>query len=96
MMPGMKEALRLGVSRPCGECFITSFTPDLVDANGNRVDVMNDGLMLHHAVFASQWRSDATCSGAWLGLAGERFFASGNERSPGQAPHRLWLPPALV
>jgi hypothetical protein len=42
---------------------------------------MSNDMMLHHAVFASQWRSDTTCSGTWLGLAGERFFASGNERS---------------
>jgi hypothetical protein len=37
--------------------------------------------MLHHAVFTSQFRSDATCGSNWLGLAGERFFASGNERT---------------
>jgi hypothetical protein len=80
-MPGMKQSIRLAVSKPCGECYITSFTPDLVDTNYNHVDMMSDGLMLHHAVFASQWRSDATCSGSWLGLAGERFFASGDERS---------------
>jgi Stress up-regulated Nod 19 len=83
-MPGMKTALRLGVSKPCSECYITSFTPDLTYASGTfagqRAD-MATGMMLHHAVFASQWRSDATCSGSWLGLAGERFFASGDERS---------------
>jgi hypothetical protein len=84
-MPGMKTTLRLGVSKPCSECYITSFTPDLTHASGpyagQRAD-MGTGMMLHHAVFASQWRSDATCSGTWLGLAGERFFASGDERTP--------------
>jgi hypothetical protein len=83
-MPGMRTALRLGVAKPCSECYITSFTPNLVYASGpyagQRAD-MGTGMMLHHAVFASQWRSDATCSGTWLGLAGERFFASGDERS---------------
>lgn len=37
--------------------------------------------MLHHAVWTSQWRRDATCGSSWLGLAGERFFASGDERT---------------
>ena len=38
--------------------------------------------MLHHAVLTSQFQRDATCGNAWLGLAGERFFASGDERTP--------------
>lgn len=79
--PGMvHNRLRLGVARPCTDCYITSFKPDLVYADGTRAD-MNSGPMLHHAVLTSQWRPDATCSNAWLGLAGERFFASGDERT---------------
>jgi hypothetical protein len=78
--PMMLTRLRLGVARPCSECWITSFTPDLVYADGSRA-TMETGAMLHHAVFSSQFRSDATCGSAWLGLAGERFFASGNERT---------------
>jgi hypothetical protein len=35
---------------------------------------------------SSRASSDATCSGTWLGLAGERFFASGNERTPVKFP----------
>src|SRR5829696_6711340 len=85
-MPGMKQAIRLAVSKPCSECYVTSFTPDLVYADGSRADMDHGMVMLHHAVFASQWRSDTTCSGTWLGLAGERFFASGNERSAIQFP----------
>jgi len=80
-MPGMKQAIRLAVSKPCSECYVTSFTPNLVYGDGSTADMDNGMMMLHHAVFASQWRSDATCSGSWLGLAGERFFASGDERS---------------
>jgi len=72
--------LRFAVKRPCSDCFITKFTPDLVDEGGNTVN-MDQGPMLHHAVWTSQWRPDATCGNQWLGLAGERFFASGNERS---------------
>jgi hypothetical protein len=79
--PGMvHNQLSFLVQRPCLDCYITSFTPDLVNAEGTSVN-LGDGLMLHHAVLASQFRSDATCSGTLLGLAGERFFGSGNERT---------------
>jgi hypothetical protein len=79
--PGMiHNKLLLGVARPCIDCHITSFTPNLVYGDGTTAN-MDTGPMLHHAVFTSQWRPDATCSGSWLGLAGERFFGSGNERT---------------
>jgi hypothetical protein len=84
-MPGMKTSLQLGVRKPCGDCYLTYFKADLVDASGKSVN-MDDGAMLHHVVFASQWRSDATCSSSWLGLAGQRFFASGNERTTVDMP----------
>ena len=79
--PGMiHNKLQLAVRRPCTDCFITGFKPDLVYADGTKA-TMDQGPMLHHAVWTSQWRSDATCSNAWLGLAGQRFFATGNERT---------------
>jgi hypothetical protein len=79
--PGMiHNQLSLAVARPCLDCYITSFTPDLVYADGTRA-TMDGGAMLHHFVLTSQWRADATCGGSWLGLAGERFFASGDERT---------------
>jgi hypothetical protein len=79
--PGMvHNKLLFGVARPCVDCHITSFKPDLVYADGTKA-TMATGPMLHHMVLTSQWRRDATCAGSWLGLAGERFFASGNERT---------------
>jgi hypothetical protein len=79
--PGMiHNKLQLAVKRPCSDCFITAFKPDLVYADGTRAD-MDTGPMLHHAVWTSQWRSDATCGNDWLGLVGQRFFATGNERT---------------
>ena len=40
--------------------------------------------MLHHAMFAAQssGKSDVTCAGKGPGLLGERFFATGDERTP--------------
>jgi hypothetical protein len=79
--PGMvHNQLRFAVARPCLDCYITSFTPDLVYADGTRA-TMDTGAMLHHFVLTSQFNRDATCGSTWLGLAGERFFASGDERT---------------
>jgi hypothetical protein len=79
--PGMvHNQLRLAVGRPCLACSITSFTPDLVYADGSRA-TMDSGAMLHHFVLTSQFNRDATCGSTWLGLAGERLFASGDERT---------------
>jgi hypothetical protein len=79
--PGMiHNKLSFAVKRPCLDCYITSFKPDLVYADGTRAN-LDTGPMLHHVVLTSQFRQDATCGNSWLGLAGERFFASGNERT---------------
>jgi hypothetical protein len=79
--PGkINNKLQLAVRRPCVGCYITSFTPDLVYADGTPA-TMDTGAMLHHFVLTNQLRSDATCRNSWLGLAGERFFASGDERT---------------
>jgi hypothetical protein len=79
--PGVvNNKLKFAVRRPCLDCYVTSFTPDLVYSDGTRA-TMSTGVMLHHAVFTSQFRRDATCGNEWLGLAGERFFASGDERT---------------
>src|ERR687898_323727 len=77
--------VRLAVPRPCVDCYITSFTPDLVYGDGTRA-TMATGAMLHHFVLGSQFRRDATCGNDWLGLFGERFFASGDERTAAQFP----------
>jgi hypothetical protein len=84
--PGkVNNKLRFAVTRPCSDCYVTSFTPDLVYPDGSRATLAT-GVMLHHFVMTSQFRNDATCGGTWLGLAGERFFASGNERTLVQFP----------
>lgn len=80
--PGMLDnRLKFAVQRPCLDCHITSMTPNLVYSDG-RPATMETGAMIHHFVLTSQFRKDATCGNSWLGLAGERFFASGDERTP--------------
>src|SRR6185436_4719915 len=70
------------VAKPCTDCTLIGATPDLVYTDGTRATISN-GPMLHHAMFAAQssGKSDVTCAGKGPGLLGERFFASGDERT---------------
>ncbi len=79
-MGHIENQLNLWVNKPCTGCVITSMTPNLVYPDGTRAGA-NTGTLLHHMVLSSQFRSDPTCSGNLLGLVGERFFASGDERT---------------
>jgi hypothetical protein len=65
---------------PCTNCRITDIVPNLVDPSGNTVN-LEQGLMLHHFVFINRERQDITCPSGLEGGLGERFFASGNERT---------------
>lgn len=70
------------IAKPCTGCTIIGVTPDLVYTDGSKATI-SQGPMLHHAMFAAQssGKSDATCAGKGPGLLGERFFASGDERT---------------
>ena len=70
------------IAKPCTGCSIIGVTPDLVYTNGAKATI-SQGPMLHHAMFAAQssGKSDVTCAGKGPGLLGERFFASGDERT---------------
>ncbi|MFE9773601.1 hypothetical protein ACFYOV_18410 [Streptomyces sp. NPDC005931] len=65
--------LSFNVQKPCDDCFITGFKPNLVYADGSNANV-NTGPMLHHVVMGTHRRSDVVCKGP------QRVFASGNER----------------
>ncbi|MFI2346567.1 hypothetical protein ACH492_05795 [Streptomyces sp. NPDC019443] len=65
--------LALNVQKPCDDCFITGFKPNLVYPDGSNANV-NTGPMLHHAVLGTHSKSDVVCRGP------QRKFASGNER----------------
>ncbi|NUT26261.1 MAG: hypothetical protein HOV84_10130 [Streptomyces sp.] len=65
--------LAFNIAKPCDDCVITSFKPNLVYADGSNANV-NTGPMLHHAVLGTHARGDVVCGGP------QRMFASGNER----------------
>ena len=70
------------VVKPCTGCTIIGATPDLVYENGTKATI-SQGPMLHHAFWSAQssGKSDATCGSSGPGLLGERFFATGDERT---------------
>ncbi len=80
------NALRHDAPSPCTNCYITDIVPRLVyvnDANhpdGTVANLDTDAL-LHHFVLINRQRTDPVCPGGLQGQIGERFFASGNERS---------------
>ena len=73
--------------KPCSNCFLLEFQPELVYADGTPAN-LDTGMMLHHAVLFSAGRQDNTCGPEepFPGKLGQRFFASGNERTPGLFP----------
>jgi hypothetical protein len=78
--------------KPCTGCYLVGIEPDLVFADGRSANLDN-GVMLHHAVFFASDKVDATCGGApGFGNLGERFFASGNERTGGALPAGFGYP----
>lgn len=77
------------VNKPCSNCYVTQFSPNLVYADGS-VANMNTGVMLHHVVNLNVKKPDVTCPPGFGGLinqlgliagGNQRFFASGNERT---------------
>lgn len=73
--------IRTRVARPCSGCKLIGIDPEMVDATTGREVNINTGPMLHHFVLAASNRTDNTCSGTPVGFLGQRFFASGNERT---------------
>ncbi len=69
------------VPKPCEDCYITRAEPDLVYEDGSPAN-LDSGLMLHHALLFNTGRPDTTCGkDTFFGRLGERFLASGNERT---------------
>lgn len=94
-MPGMvHNKLSFAVQRPCLDCFITSFKPDLVYGDGTKAN-LDSGPMLHHAVFTSQFRSDAVQRHV-ARSGGRALLRVGQRAHAGQVPCRLRIPRPLV
>jgi hypothetical protein len=81
--PGMvMNQFAANLPAPCSNCDITDIVPSLVYPDGSDA-TFESGTMLHHFVLFNPAARDATCPNGFFGVAdfGERFFASGSERS---------------
>jgi len=77
----ISNEIRTNVARPCSGCKLIAIDPEMVDASTGREVNMRTGPMMHHFLFAASNRTDNTCPSSGSGLLGQRFFASGNERT---------------
>jgi hypothetical protein len=81
----LENKLAFGVAKPCTNCYVTNIQATLKYADGRPANI-DTGQWLHHMLLASSARTDAICSLSVMGLIGERFFASGNERTRARFP----------
>jgi hypothetical protein len=87
--PGMVEnQFAFNLPAPCSNCYVTDIVPSLVDPDGTDSN-FDTGTMLHHFVLFNPAERDATCPNGFFGVfnPGERFFASGSERSHTHLPN---------
>jgi hypothetical protein len=80
------NAVDVSAPVPCSNCYITDIVPNLIydgDANNatGTTANLNNGAMMHHFVLINPAKADAVCPSGLQGQLGERFFASGNERT---------------
>lgn len=75
---GMADFEQANVTMPCKNCTVTFIQAGFEYENGTVANADTD-YWLHHTVFYNQDRSDTVCH--YPGYV-ERFFASGNERTP--------------
>jgi hypothetical protein len=78
---GVLSKVLLDVPKPCADCWLTGFRPELTAPDGRRIDATSD-VMLHHFVLADGLPS---CGGE--AGADPRFFAAGSELSSGRLPN---------
>jgi len=72
------------IEKPQYDGYITRIKPDLVEADGNVPPI--EKIHLHHAVWLSSRAPDSTCKNLNGSAGGERFFASGEEKTVFRIP----------
>ena len=78
---GMIDYIQVGATLPCSNCTITYLMAGLEYPNGTHANA-NTSLWLHHIVLIDHANTDTVC-GSNSYTQGQRLFASGNERTPG-------------
>jgi hypothetical protein len=82
----LENQFAFNITKPCSNCFITSMQANLIDPSNGQTLNIDDGLWLHHMVLFNRAKQDITCGpNTLIGGLGQRFFSSGNERTPTKA-----------
>lgn len=76
-MGAISNRIVQNVAKPCSGCTVIGMQAGVENTSGQTVNI-DTGPMLHHTVLISQGKNDTTCGSTFFG---ERFFASGNERT---------------
>ena len=75
---GMRKFKDMSTALPCSDCLITWMQAGLEYADGTVANA-DTGMWLHHTVFSNRYQENLVCPQK---RHGDRFFASGNERTP--------------
>jgi len=75
---GMKNFNEKSLHLPCTDCLITWMQAGLEYPDGTTANA-DTGMWLHHTVLSNSMRESVVCPSMKYG---DRFFASGNERTP--------------
>jgi hypothetical protein len=82
----LENGVAVAVPRPCGDCYVTTFKPELKYADGSVANA-DTGLWLHHFQFYVFGRTDPSCAAPFpINLLGEHIFGGGNERTRARFP----------
>lgn len=76
---GMVDYLMIDAPMPCKNCTITFLQANLQYPDGSYANA-NTSLWLHHTVFVQLGKEDTVCGSHYWGR-GQRWWASGNERT---------------
>ncbi|GAA4911076.1 hypothetical protein [Streptomonospora salina] len=76
---GQQTGIALNAEKPCEDCFVTGFAPNLTYSDGTDANV-DEGAMMHHFVLFDSSEDDTVCPGS------QRVFSSGNERVASDFP----------
>lgn len=87
---GMNDYISLNMQMPCEDCTITYVHAGLEYPDGSYANA-NTSLWLHHVVFLHLGVPDTVC-GSKLYAPGQRWFASGNERTVTDLSHEGKIP----
>jgi hypothetical protein len=77
------ESFSISVPRPAGDIVMKKIRFFLLDPSGREMNLDDDGVHLHHVVMGSSKTTDSACpTSGYAALLGQRWSASGNEKTP--------------